>query len=705
LAASAKGSPKVLVIEDDLQLLRALSYYLQRRGLEVVEATDGESGLAAYHRERPAALVLDNSLPNKMGYEICREVRQHGGGQTPIIMVSAFMKVLGVEGEREEEEELVDAFLRKPFQLEQLWKTLERMRTATGFARPKRSDGGASAVETGEPGPGLPLEGSCAQMPVVELMARALAHQATGILTLKEDNRIRRLYFANGFPAFARSNLITESLLRYLLRMGEIDAETYRRHLSRMQQERWRPGATLVREGAISLTKLNRSHRALVEEIIQLSFDWQAAQFSFTSTTRPLEQAVVYDINPFRMVDRWLEHSFSATQLLDRVQGLVDATIAPSSHLESWYHLLVWAFQLDSGLEQVVSREGLCFDALDIPTEQRPLRARLLQTFLLMGAMDLRFAQPSLQPERLLRALMRTEAENPQSGAPATFAAGAPASAQVSGMMLRPSSDLKLRPLSSPGMMVVDIEKDQRDHQQIRRIYDVVLRDYRRVSECDNPYEALRVARSDSLDVIRRRYERFERFYRPENFQRLGDSKLFQLAVEIRQALARSMAEIEAFNNASSSMLGTSMGGGTSEAFGRGASWFEPAETKDPLAHIFFNDALTYLRLGDLDEGEHHFRRAVEAEPANSMYQAYVIWTTYLKAGRSREAGQSAQDTLNRLVERYPSEDTAFHFLAHIFREEGDLEKAVIYYRKAAELNPDNRSARLFLKRLSGVED
>lgn len=790
---------RLLIIEDDKRLLRALSYFLRQKGLEVHEATDGEQGLDAWESLAPDVLVVDNSLPTRMGYEVCREIRGRGGrgASTPIVMISAFMKVLGVDNAHPtgntsaaerlataadaaassaaEDDELVDAFLRKPFQLEQLWSVITSLVVDGRFVRPGRAgvDSGPTPALTAEglddAELALPAEGSCEKIPFIELLARALRHQTTGILTLRESNRVRRLYLANGFPAFARSNLITENLLRYLLRVGEIDAETYRRHLSRMQQERWRPGATLVREGAISLTRLNRSHRLLVEEIIEICFNWTSARFEFKPSQVPVEQAVVYDINPFRLVDRWLEQNFTASQLLDRVQHLVHARIEPSARLDGWRHLLDWAYLLDPELEEAIATPRTLVELLDaVGSEQRPLRARLLQTQLLLGATSATDPEGRLarQPAQLIRRLMRpptTEELADASGAQLSFSsprmpAIRPAQSSLgiragqSGLgdsALNGSSSLggarpgdttteearnnetlpgpaalssgTAQPRVEPPPAPATVERstsvrsndsssillenvapppdggtDGRTQEQLRRIYDVVLRDYRRVLDGASPFDVLRVSRNDALDVIRRRYERFERFYRPENFQRLGDSKLFRLAIEIRQALARAMADIEAGLSSQPGLQALN----PDASFGRSLSWLDPAETSDPLGQIFFNDGLTFLRLGDFDEAHAHFSRALSRERGNGMFEAYLIWASFLRAGRSAEAAVTARAELESLIERCPDQDAVYHFLAHIYREEGNLELAVSFYRKAAELNPDNRSARLFLQRL-----
>ena len=85
---------RVLVIDDEAPILRALRINLTARKYEVAVATDGASGLAAMARERPDVLILDLGLPDMDGTEVIRGVR--GWTSTPIIVLSAW----GQEGQK-----------------------------------------------------------------------------------------------------------------------------------------------------------------------------------------------------------------------------------------------------------------------------------------------------------------------------------------------------------------------------------------------------------------------------------------------------------------------------------------------------------------------------------------------------------------------------------------------------------------------------
>jgi two-component system, OmpR family, KDP operon response regulator KdpE len=79
---------RVLVIDDEEPILRALRINLTARKYEVSTAADGASGLAAMARDRPDVLILDLGLPDMDGTEVIRGVR--GWTSTPIIVLSAW---------------------------------------------------------------------------------------------------------------------------------------------------------------------------------------------------------------------------------------------------------------------------------------------------------------------------------------------------------------------------------------------------------------------------------------------------------------------------------------------------------------------------------------------------------------------------------------------------------------------------------------
>ncbi len=90
----------VVVVEDDPHIADLVELYLRQDGFRVIQAADGETGLAAVRDQSPRLVILDVGLPGKLdGLEVCRRLRS--AGDVPIIMLTArddeIDRVLGLE--------------------------------------------------------------------------------------------------------------------------------------------------------------------------------------------------------------------------------------------------------------------------------------------------------------------------------------------------------------------------------------------------------------------------------------------------------------------------------------------------------------------------------------------------------------------------------------------------------------------------------
>jgi two-component system KDP operon response regulator KdpE len=109
------ASPRVLVVDDEPQIVRGLRVVLRNAGFEVDSAGTKEAALDALSHRPPDAVLLDLVLPDGSGVDVCREVRKWS--QVPIVVVSA------VGDEREKVRALdagADDYITKPFGSEEL---------------------------------------------------------------------------------------------------------------------------------------------------------------------------------------------------------------------------------------------------------------------------------------------------------------------------------------------------------------------------------------------------------------------------------------------------------------------------------------------------------------------------------------------------------------------------------------------------------
>lgn len=79
----------LLIIEDEPELVRVLSAYLEQAGYKVLSALRGDTGLAIWESKNPDLVILDLNLPGMDGLEVARSIRHHEAHRTPIIMLTA----------------------------------------------------------------------------------------------------------------------------------------------------------------------------------------------------------------------------------------------------------------------------------------------------------------------------------------------------------------------------------------------------------------------------------------------------------------------------------------------------------------------------------------------------------------------------------------------------------------------------------------
>jgi two-component system alkaline phosphatase synthesis response regulator PhoP len=93
---------RILVVDDDKEIVRLVRAYLEQAGFQVLTAYDGETALHTLRRDRPDLVVLDLMLPDRDGWDVTRIVRGDSGlANTPIIMLTARVedtdKIIGLE--------------------------------------------------------------------------------------------------------------------------------------------------------------------------------------------------------------------------------------------------------------------------------------------------------------------------------------------------------------------------------------------------------------------------------------------------------------------------------------------------------------------------------------------------------------------------------------------------------------------------------
>jgi len=109
---------KILIVDDEQDIVELLSYNLQKEGFSIVKAYDGEAALVLVRSEKPDLMILDLMLPKMNGLDVCKAIRRNPETvNLPIIMLTAkgdeIDKIIGLEVG-------ADDYITKPFSIKEL---------------------------------------------------------------------------------------------------------------------------------------------------------------------------------------------------------------------------------------------------------------------------------------------------------------------------------------------------------------------------------------------------------------------------------------------------------------------------------------------------------------------------------------------------------------------------------------------------------
>lgn len=126
---------KVLVVDDDLNIVKLIKLYLEKEDFTVCTASNGLEALQVFSRENPSIIVLDIMMPELDGNSVCREIRKTS--EVPIIMLTAkgetFDKVLSLELG-------ADDYIVKPFDPKELIARIKAILRRSDSKRSENND-------------------------------------------------------------------------------------------------------------------------------------------------------------------------------------------------------------------------------------------------------------------------------------------------------------------------------------------------------------------------------------------------------------------------------------------------------------------------------------------------------------------------------------------------------------------------------------
>ena len=123
-APKAAGGKRVLLVDDDIEIMESMRTVLESKGYEILVARDGNQGLVMAESENPDLVVLDMMMPKRSGFLVLERLRRSRPVPMRVIMITAnegsrhkaYAEMLGV-----------DDYIRKPFAMDRLLDSVQRL--------------------------------------------------------------------------------------------------------------------------------------------------------------------------------------------------------------------------------------------------------------------------------------------------------------------------------------------------------------------------------------------------------------------------------------------------------------------------------------------------------------------------------------------------------------------------------------------------
>ncbi|MBM4010729.1 MAG: response regulator transcription factor [Planctomycetota bacterium] len=120
----AAGGKRILLVDDDPEIVESMRTVLESRGYGILVARDGNQGLALAETEEPDLVVLDMMMPKRSGFLVLEKLRRSRPNPVRVIMITAnegsrhkaYAEMLGV-----------DDYIRKPFAMDRLLESIDRL--------------------------------------------------------------------------------------------------------------------------------------------------------------------------------------------------------------------------------------------------------------------------------------------------------------------------------------------------------------------------------------------------------------------------------------------------------------------------------------------------------------------------------------------------------------------------------------------------
>lgn len=383
-------APRILVVDDNQELLSLLTQLFEDAGYEVVAASRGRQALELARAQPPRAAVLDILLPDMMGYHLADALRKEQP-QLPLLFITGVFKG-GKHALEARQKYAAAGYFEKPFEAQKLLEAVARLAPAEKRTPTSANLQDAFEVELDldveEEGPQDPMEltgrikvtggenltaelrganltasplaKAPGQLPRTPAAARSAASapassapgarrgdlkdnlpslitafylsRETGELGVQRGKVKKVVYFERGTPVFAMSNLLADRFGQFLVRVGKVKPEQLADASAVASAGGRRTGDVLVERGLLKDTERLYYVGQQVKAIIYSLFAWEDGTYVLSFKERAGAESIKLDIHPASLITRGIKKLYKPERLrrLVRPEDRLRPAVAPS---------------------------------------------------------------------------------------------------------------------------------------------------------------------------------------------------------------------------------------------------------------------------------------------------------------------------------------------------------------------------------------
>lgn len=289
----------ILIIDDDRDLRDFLQQALTAAGFHVETIDRGALGLRKLLTDDFDLVFIDINMPEISGPNICLALRKHEKTrELPVVMITTtFHSQEQISAARKDYG--ADDFLFKPFTGMDLQRLLERI------FKPGKKAAGATEIKA------LPIS----DYSIPTQLHRLYVEKATGLLHLHQGAAKKIIYIKDGYPVFARSNVLGECLGRMLVREGVITQVDCDQSVEKSRETGRLQGTVLIHMGLLTPQDLKAVLLRQVTDKLLSTFAWRSGTLQFEAQKDFKKGVTQIRLTPAALIMQGIKEYWTVTQL------------------------------------------------------------------------------------------------------------------------------------------------------------------------------------------------------------------------------------------------------------------------------------------------------------------------------------------------------------------------------------------------------